>query len=133
MQKENQQELTGVHLRVWTTLANLQDGSRVVGKDLMAIAGISDKRQFFSIIEDLRMAAYQIGASKELHNPGYYQIRTDQEAWNYHFQNVQALEREIERNTENTQLYFLDKYGAGFDFLAAKNKEELRRFAKENK
>lgn len=122
-QKLNDQQLT-----IWNKLRNLKDGERMIGRDLMAATGISEERVFYSVIENLRLAGYQVGASKDLYNPGYYQKRTDKDAWDYHFNNVEALEKEIDRITINTSHFFYDKYGKDFDFLKHKaEEEELKR------
>lgn len=123
------QALTGKQLDIWNVLTNLKDGDRIVGRDLMAAAGITDERAFFGVIENLRLAGYQIGASKELHNPGYYQKRTDKDAWDYHFKTVLSLENDIEKVTRNTESFFKEKYGPSYDFIKEKNKEELDRHA----
>lgn len=132
MKQQQPQEPSGVHLRVWTVLENLPTGERMVGHKLMNATGITNERQFHGIIETLRTLGYPIAASKGLHNPGYYRMTTDREAWNYHFQTVLSKEKEIEWITDNTERFFLEKHGPAFDFIQAKNKEELKRFEQQN-
>lgn len=125
-----EERLSGKHLTIWNKLRNLKDGERMIGRDLMAATGITEERVFYGIIEDLRQAGYQIAASKELYNPGYYQKRTDKDAWDYHFNNVMALEKEIENITRNTKMFFVEKYGESFDFARHKYDEEMKRYGK---
>lgn len=125
--KMNELNLNDQQLTIWNKLKNLKDGERMIGRDLMTATGITEERVFYSTIEGLRLAGYQVGASKDLYNPGYYQKRTDKDAWDYHFNNVEALDREIERITVNTSRFFFEKYGNDFDFYQHKAEEELKR------
>ncbi len=126
----NEAILTGQHLSVWNTLENMKEGQRVIGRDLMAASAIKEQRTFFAIIEDLRSEGFQIGASKSLYDPGYYQMRTDTEVMGYYFDRVSELEKEIAQLRKNAESYFKKKYGESFDFIAYKAKEELKRLGK---
>lgn len=126
------QKLTGKKLKTWTILQNLPDGERVLGKHLMIAVGEKDIRGLRRIIESIRTAGYAVGAGKIHEQRGYYELRTDEEIWEYHFRKIKALEREIDWMTENTQIHFSSKYGKSFDFYKQKNLEEMKRFEQEN-
>lgn len=96
---------TGQQLTIWNKLMNLKDEEGIIGRDLMVAPGIGDERIFYGAVEGLRLTGC---ASKGLHNPGYYEERSAKDAWDY--QNVDALEREIERITLNTRRFFVDKH-----------------------
>lgn len=73
-----QNELTAAHQKIWNKLRMLPDGERILGADLQTLAGVSDRRTFYQIIEDLRTAGIFIGASRNSPH-GYYEIRTGTE------------------------------------------------------
>jgi len=128
----NQQTFTTPHRKIWEVLINLPDGQRIKKDDLMEKIGLTNDRKFFSVIEELRIMGYQIGASKNSDNPGYFEKRTDQDRWNYHFATIGALHREIDRVRENTKAGFIEEYGEDFDFEMEELREDLRRNHKES-
>lgn len=126
----NEEQLNGQHLAVLNTLRNMKDGEKIIGRDLMTITGISEQRTFFAIIEELRGFGFQIGASKSMYDPGYYQMHTDTEVMDYHFARESELEKEMEQQRKNTEAHFKKKYGESFDFIKYKANEILRRLGK---
>lgn len=73
------QELSEQHQFVWNTLQLMEDGERILGVDLQARAGITDRRTLYHIINDLRKHGYLVGSSKTAGSGGYYEIRDEQD------------------------------------------------------
>lgn len=67
--------LSEQHQKIWHTLRTMKDGERILGADLRKIAGISDIRVFYKIVEDLREIGIFVGANR-FTPKGYYEIRT---------------------------------------------------------
>ena len=71
-------QLSAQHQTIWNAIRSLEEGERILGSDLRIMAGITDIRVFYKIIEDLRESGIFIGASK--YKPrGYFEIKTDPE------------------------------------------------------
>lgn len=121
-------QLSAQHLAVWNTLQNLQEGERMIGRDLMAATGITSERIFFSIIEDLREAGCYIGAKKSQGTSGYYVMTSIPEVLDYYFRKKKELDGQYESNDRNTERFLKEKFGENFDFVEYIIKEELKRY-----
>lgn len=70
----NFNELPEKHAAVWHALKTLEDDAKITGDELMKRCGIEERRDLYSIIEDLRRNSYLIGSSKSK-DGGYFEIR----------------------------------------------------------
>jgi hypothetical protein len=121
-------QLTSTQLAVWEKLQNLEVGQRILGQDLMAATGITDRRLFFKTIEQLRDMRVHIGAKKVKDASGYYLMTMDEEIMDYYFRKDKELENQIVNNDGNAEHFFKEKYGESFNFTEYKATEELRRY-----
>lgn len=71
-----ERELPEKHFAVWHTLQSLEDGLRITGEELMRRCNIEERRDLYSIIEDLRKNLYFVASSKSK-DGGYWEARDE--------------------------------------------------------
>lgn len=74
MKKE---QLPEPHFSVWHTLQSLENGQRILKKELMKRCRITHERHLYSVIEDLRNQLFFVVGSKDKDNGGYFEARDE--------------------------------------------------------